>query len=68
MLKQYLHQTWSVWVTVLLLCVLVGSLLKQLEISRANERELSRRIYQAVRQGYVMGLTANPPTTNSYAK
>lgn len=47
-----LVDNWHLYVIILLLLSLVSSLLGQLARARANEREMSLRVYQAVKQGY----------------
>lgn len=44
------RQAWHLYAIILILLCVMFSLLLDLRISRNNEREMSRRVYEAVRQ------------------
>jgi len=48
-MKKYLESNWPILVSFALLLTLIASLLLQLRTSRANEREMSKRLYQSIR-------------------
>lgn len=44
-----LKEQWHLYTIIAILIALVAHLASELSVSRSNEREMSRRIYQAVR-------------------